>query len=261
MCSRQTHRSSAWPEVFPPYLLRSRQRSSSALIETFGKTNLVKLVQTSVRAKPASFRGTSWICSVRACKGTAINSAGWLRSRPVLQSRQPCRTHRPRVPPLQHPAPVQVVPPLPRSNTAPSHASSRIDSDTLVPALCSTQASLTATFRPLHASKIHLLSFPKYTWQCSPFTENIMYLPLFALCLHVFQFWLSKGNLSTFSMCLGWALLRSERHSIYLLSCWIVPAQIWAILHLGGLSKLSWNHHSLLAWKVPIAYNSLWVIL
>lgn len=222
----------------------------------------MKLVQTSVRAKSASFRGTSWICSVCACKGTAINSARWLRTRPVLQSRQPCRTRSPRVPPLQHPAPAQVVPPLPRSNTAPSYASSLIDSYVLVPALCSTQASLTAaTFHPLHASNSRPLSFPKYTWQCSPFMENTMYFPLFALCLHVCQFWLSKGNLATFSMCLGWALLRSERHSIYSLSCWIVPAQIWAILHLGGLSKLSWNHHSLLAWKVPIAYNSPWVIL
>lgn len=158
-----------------------------------------------------------------------------------------------RVPPLQYPAPVQVMPPLTLSacsNTAPSYTSSLINSYTLIPALCSTHAAfVVATFHPFHAGKSFLLSFPKHMWQCSHVMENVMYFPLFALCLHGFMSPSSEGDFFhvTVSLYLCWTLLRSERHINYSLSCWIVPAQIWSILHLNP-SYLTYSEIIIICW-------------
>lgn len=76
-------------------------------------------------------------------------------------------------------------------------------------------------------------------------TSSCIYLFLL-LCLCEFRLWLSKGYFATFSMYLGWTLLRSERHSVYSLPCWIIPAQTWSLLHLGGY--LSYPEITIICW-------------
>lgn len=91
-----------------------------------------------------------------------------------------------------------------------------------------------------------LLSFPKCMWQCTLFTESFVYYLFLVLCLREFRLWLSKGYSATFSMYLGWGLLGSVRHSVYLLPRWIIPAQIWSLLHLGGY--LSYPEITITCW-------------
>lgn len=124
--------------------------------------------------------GSTWLLFAEAPKLTLPGNEGW------ATPREQCRSPKQRVAPLQYPAPMRVLPPPTCSactSIAPSCTSS-LTSAYLPSALLKSLPWL-LLFIPCMLES--LLSFPKYVWQFTLFTEIFMYYLFLVLCLQEFR--------------------------------------------------------------------------